>query len=137
MAGIPPEPPPDRVGTAATLLRRIPHLHVKNVGDGSPRLTSQAFDPPHGGDSISVYVEETLRDLGLDMDAVLVGHGRFGLMAFPAAEARDAGLTVVWAPDPDDGLRGQAHANVTGTFSQSVRKRLRDAAEIRRLPVQP
>jgi hypothetical protein len=73
----------------------------------------------------------------LDTDAVLVDHEHFGLVAFPAAEARNAGLTVTWAPDPDDGLRGQAHANVTGTLSPAIRRRLRDAAEIRRLPADP
>lgn len=118
----------------AVLLRRIPPEHVKGDGQGGLRITSQAFDPPYGGDGFSVYVEELLEAHGLHAEAVLDGHEGFGFVALPASVIRAENLMITLSPDEDDGPRGQAHADVTGSLPTAVRRRLARAARVHRWP---
>ncbi len=126
------------VADTAILLRRFAFRHVTDDGEGGLILQSDAFVPQAGEQDISVYVEDILVGLGQDADAALEGHQGFGLASFPASLAREAGFDVALDPDPSDGLRGQAHAIITGNFRpRSPRRLLAKGADIRVLPADP
>jgi hypothetical protein len=138
MSEVPQPTAADQIADTATLLRRFMYQHVTDDGLGGLRIQSDAFLPQSGEDDISVYVEEVLESLGLTMEATLDGHEGFGLTAFPVSLARAAGLEVRMAPDPTDGLRGQAHASVQGRLrSRSPRKALSRGSEVRVWPAHP
>lgn len=107
----------------ATLLRRIyPGWYV---GSGEEtRLSKQAFEDPKDGSSMSVWIRERLVEFGLSAEDVLAGYQEYGLVSLTAKQVRDAGFGVTWAPDPADGTRGMAHAEVHCSKSPSKRKHL-------------
>ncbi len=119
------------------LLRRITPGWIVPDTVGGYKLSRQAFQdlPAEDGSlAMSVFVEERLVEIGLSHLSVLDGHPGYGLVAVAVAVARSRDLRVVWAPSPDDGERGRAHAHVLGTKTGSVRKTLVDGSEIRIWP---
>jgi hypothetical protein len=93
---------------------------------------SGAFDDnpdPAGQSAMSVYVEEKLLQLGLRPEDVLNGYEGYGLVALTVDVVRSNNLGIVWAPDPDQGPIGQAHADVYCAKTHARKRRLRDACE--------
>jgi hypothetical protein len=132
--------PDERAGTDvsadSTLLRRIHRTFVVSDGAGGLTLSRQAFRDlrdPDGTEAMSVYVEERLLELGADAAVVLEGFPEHGMAAVPSSAVRACGLGVVWAPT-DDGVRGQAHANVFGSKTKPVQRALIAASTMRVLP---
>ena len=132
--------PDERAGTDVsadtTLLRRIHRTFVVSDGAGGLTLSRQAFQDlrnPDGTEAMSVYVEERLLELGADAAVVLEGFPEHGMAAVPSSAVRACGLGVVWAPT-DDGIRGQAHANVFGNKTKPVQRALIAASTMRVLP---
>jgi len=130
--------PPLVPGGETTLLRRIRHEEVVDDGQGGLRISSQAFDPRPGDEGVlSVYVEEVLESMGLGATDVLVGHNKFGLIAVATSFVRGRGLTVILRPDGSDGLRGEAHAEVSGNLNHTTRTHLARASDVREWPADP
>lgn len=113
------------------LLRRIPSEWLRREESGGLRPASAAFQDitaPDGTRAMSVYVERLLEEHGLERADVLEGRSDLGIVAFSAAAARDAGMTVYFSPH--EGPLGHAHADVAGKKRGSVQKKLVAASEI-------
>lgn len=120
------EPTPDdlTIGPAARLLRRIPKSLVYVMDDGGSRPASGAFKTKKG-EGLSVYVEEALQERGLAPSDVLIGHeAEFFVVAITAGLIRECGLGVVWDPDDDDPILGEAHAMITGRINERAQRRM-------------
>jgi hypothetical protein len=126
------------IAEEAALLRRLTPYWVLETATGW-RVTSQAFQDrprPDGQRSFSVYVEDRLAQLGLSEQDVLTGYPGYGLAAVAVVSVRELELDVELAPDPDDGERGKAHAEVVGQMTNSRRSRLAAACAIRVMPTE-
>jgi hypothetical protein len=89
--------------------------------DGTSRPFSGAFKKGRD-EALSVYIEPLLVERGLSYANALDGHAdRFLLVALTAGFIRELGLGIVRDPDPDDGLRGQAHGVITGKLNEAAR----------------
>lgn len=133
----PLDPPDDpAIADGCLLLRRISPSFIVPDGAGGRRVSSAAFQAQTGpyGDGVSVYVRDWLETRGLDDSAVLIGHPDHGLAILEVTYVRSIGLGVVGRPDPDDGLRGEAHAEVVGTNSKSTQRKLAKASVIQLWP---
>ncbi len=120
---MPPDDPD--IPDDAVLLRRIfPGFYVEQ--DGVVRLSSQAFDDPRDGSSMSVWVLARLLVAGISTSHVLAGFDGHGLVALHAGQVRGLGFGITWVPDPTDGLRGHAHAEVHCRKTPGQKRRLRD-----------
>jgi len=76
---------------------------------------------------MSVFVREKLIDLGLDEASATSDHPGYGLVGVTARQVRDEGFGVVLSPNPDDGVRGQAHAQVHCKKTRARKQHLKKA----------
>lgn len=130
MAQDPPEPNPDdeTILDDARLLRRVPRGWVYRLADGGSRPFSGSFKAKPG--QLSVLAEPLLHERDLTYHNALDGLAdRFLLVAVTAGQVRDLGLGIIRDPQADDGLRGEAHALVTGRLSDEARDVLASACE--------
>ena len=93
------------------LLRRVAPDFYKGVAPDID-MASGVFDDSKNSSAMSVFVREKLAELGLDETSVTSDHPGYGLVSITARQARDEGFGIVMSPDPADGVRGQAHAQV-------------------------
>lgn len=112
----------------AELWRRIPPSQwVWDEKIGGKRPSTQAFDNSRDGSGTSVVLAEEST-----IEIVLQGHSGFGLAMLTAGSARNAGQGVRRVPI--QGILG--HAQIEGTKTKSVKKKLVDASKIIVLPEQ-
>lgn len=107
-------PPPIEVIAAGDMLWRRLHRTqiVSDSQTGAERVSSAAFTDPQ----LSVDLARLVRD---DDYRVTMGSSA-GVAAFAASVARELGLAVEHAPEPDNG----AHTHVLGKKTESIRRRL-------------
>lgn len=115
------------------LLRRLTHHWVVSDGHGGRRLASGTFQDAEDDDgtrAMSVFNERRLLEMGLSAEHVIRGRPGCGLVAVSAGVARELGLTLAWAPAHEEGTLSDAHMNVSGAKTGSIRKKLVDASEV-------
>jgi len=111
------------IGDDEELWRRIPQYWIdEDPFTGDARIQSPAFDDPRDGTPMSVYLGSVVRAAGLGPESVLMPG--FALAAVTTGTARENGLGIHRAPLPDQ----PAHAEVFGTKTKSVKRRLARAA---------
>jgi len=107
--------------------RRIPPTQAPHNENLQRRWPSSASLLPEDDDNeVSIYLGSKLEELGLDCMDILQEHEEHGLIRFPAAAARAAGLGILRDPVLKSGrpLRvDPAHAVLTGTPSTSKQRR--------------
>ena len=132
MAQAAPATPPDdpSVPDDARLLRRVSKTIGVYRGEGGSRVASGAFKTRDPDEGLSVYIENELDRRGLTAQDVLAGlEGQFYVVAIPASLVRSLGNGVIRDPDPADGLRGEAHAVITGRRRDKVLTALASGSE--------
>lgn len=96
------------------------------------RPSSIAFDDNRGS-PMSIALGDTLEEVGLDPDSVLIGHENFSLVSFPAKVPRDKELGVIRKPIEEDREQGvvadPAHGEVVGKKTSGVKRYLKNNAE--------
>jgi hypothetical protein len=107
---------------------------TKTIGvhrwEGQSRVASGAYKTRDPDEGLSVYIESELAARGLQPEAALAGmEGDYYLVAIPASLPRSRGHGVIRDPDPDDGLRGEAHALITGRRNDKTRELLASGSE--------
>jgi hypothetical protein len=99
-------------------------------GETGSRVSSGAYKTRDPDEGLSVYIEAELEARGLTaLDALSGLEGQFYLVAIPASLVRSLGNGVVREPDPTDGLRGEAHAVITGRRRDKVLTALASGSE--------
>jgi hypothetical protein len=127
--GVPDDP---TISEDTRVFRRVsPSLVIEDGGARRPGSNAFADNPdPLGVDAMSVFVESRLAELELMPAAVLGNYPGYWLVALFVRDIRTFGLGIIWSPDESLGALGQAHADVYGPKTQSVRRKLRTVAEI-------
>ncbi|MCK5798943.1 MAG: hypothetical protein KAI47_17245 [Deltaproteobacteria bacterium] len=110
------------IGDADLLLRRVPWWHI--IWDQNTerwRPSSAAFENnPKDGSPMSVRMGPLLESMGFSLASVLDDYPDFGLVEFPAGEARTKNQVVAF-----DALENEpAHAVVAGRKTGGVKKHL-------------
>jgi hypothetical protein len=112
------------------LLRRVSKTIGVYRGEEGSRVASGAYKTRDPDEGLSVYIESELVARGLKPEDVLAGlEGHFYLVAIPASLVRSLGNGVIRDPDPTDGLRGEAHAVITGRRRDKVLTKLAAGSE--------
>jgi hypothetical protein len=127
-----PDTPPDdhSIPGDARLLRRVSQTIGVYRGEGGSRVASGAYKTRPPDEGLSVYIESELVARGLTPQDALAGlEGQFYLVAIPASLVRSLGNGIVRDPDPTDGLRGEAHALITGRRPDKVLTALASGSE--------
>ena len=129
------EPPPDdrSIDGDARLIRAVSRVRwIVDDGAGGLRVASGAFQDVTDAEGIrgmSVLLEQTLEELGLDYRAVAAEFSDHALVVVTAEVVRDCGLGVIRAPI--SGPIGGAHGHVLGKKTPGRQSRL--ARECERL----
>jgi hypothetical protein len=123
-------PDDDSIPDDARLLRRVSKTIGVFRGEDGSRVASGAYKTRDPNEGLSVYIESELVARGLTPQDALAGfEGQFYLVAIPASLVRSLGNGIVHDPDPTDGLRGEAHAIITGRRRDKVLTALASGSE--------
>ena len=106
------------------LYRRLNPMWV--VNNGSPRISSAAFQNFKGGDKLSANLESLLIQNSQTWQDLLQPMPEYGLAALSVGGVRGLDQGVEKDPLPDD----PSHVHVIGNKSRSVRKKLARAAQL-------
>jgi hypothetical protein len=116
-------PDDSTIANECRLFRRISAQYVTAEGEHF-RISSQAFNNSSDGSGMSVWLEDTMQELGLSPADALVGHDHTWLVALTAGNMRHERQGVVRTPEPAE----PAHGEVLGSKASSRRGRIRDQA---------
>lgn len=92
------------IGDGAILYRRLPPEQLPDREDGlGKRAATNAFNDTRDPAGVSVYLQEVMENLGLDVKDVIHGFGSgWGVAAVLASQVREQEMGVVRDPDPPD-----------------------------------
>jgi hypothetical protein len=120
----------DDVGDDEVLLRRFAQCHLIEEKFGVFRVSSAGFASSSDGSGMSVDLKSELERQGLPVTHVLTSFPNQGLAQILASDVRQLELQVIRTPLPDN----TAHANVVGSFTKSIQKKLAAKAVIIQMP---
>lgn len=112
------------IGAEDILIRRISDQHLTGPA-GNRRISSMAFQGSSDGTGMSVDIEKSIRDAGLDPVQFVTTPIFFCSVQFKAGDLRAEALQVGYYPLPTN----SHHGAVWGAFGQGQRKRLRNIAK--------
>ena len=112
------------------LWRRIHPMWVKQSGDGTFSVTSQAFQNLPGYDAFSVHDSKIASSEGMTPESVLADFPEYSMVQFSTKIALESGQTVDPCPEDND----PSHTHVTGNKSKSVKKKFKNGCEWLVLP---
>jgi hypothetical protein len=92
------------IGDGAILYRRLPPDQLPDREDGlGKRAATNAFNDTRDPAGVSVYLQDVMENLGLDVKDVVRGFGSgWGVAAVLASQVREQQMGVVRDPDPTD-----------------------------------
>jgi hypothetical protein len=115
------------VDDACRLFRRITEHHVAPAPGqpGGIRISSAAFAASSDGSGVSISIEDTMLELGIEPHDLVAAHPGLLLAFITAGIARSEQKGIAREPTPEDA----AHGNLTGLDTTGIRKRLARAAD--------
>lgn len=117
----------DDISDDELLYRRVhPNQMAPDENSGGWRVSSADWDDPSG--EVSVYLQSTLSEDGVEPEAILDGHPEHSLVTVTVGDVRKVSFGVVRDPDPeDDHPRARSHCLLIGLKSGKPGKKTQRA----------